>query len=461
MGLPVKKLVLSAIAVLSCVLAQQPISPTTIPAGTMGPDGAYRVGNGVTPPTALSRVAGVLPDLARQLRASGEVLVSVIVQAEGGLRDLQVVKAAGYGMDEKAVEAVRKWRFRAGMKDGKSVDVRVQVAVSFSLAPEENAWGAGPLLFDVSPGAKPPTLKTGSMPKPVRQSGDETVVLQFTINPSGDVSEVHAVHGESSASLPILIASISKWRFAPAVDGNTPVGATGKVLLIKGEDQFRYEVASAFRDTGSPEPKARVPPANTTSPPKVVAVPVKLRLEPEEATKQLLHRVGQVYPSEAKVAGIAGTVLLEITIGVDGDVTDVREIDGPKELIAAAIAAVKQGDTTPSCIVDVHGRRRPRSKFSSSCPSRKWVSLGAGVLPITSRYVALPETTLRQSPAAPTQRRCQRHRRASGRPNPCLVRRGWPPGHSGSETAIRPEKAAIGFLRAFGLICFYGRITRK
>jgi TonB family protein len=144
MGLPVKRFALAVIAALSCVLAQQPISPTTVPAGTMGPDGAYRVGNGVTPPTALSRVAGVLPDLAQRLRASGEVLVSVVVQADGVLRDLQVVKAAGYGMDEKAVEAVRKWRFRAGMKDGKPVDVRVQVAVSFSVAPEENAWGPVP-----------------------------------------------------------------------------------------------------------------------------------------------------------------------------------------------------------------------------------------------------------------------------------------------------------------------------
>src|SRR5690349_10378498 len=178
MGLPAKKVVLSAIGVLSCVLAQQPTSPTTIPAGTLGRDGAYRVGNGVTPPTTLSRVAGVLPELARHLRASGEVLVSLIVQADGALRDLQVVKAAGYGMDEKALEAVRKWRFRAGMKDGKPVDVRVQVAVSFSVAPEENAWAAGPLLFDISPGVTPPTLKLGSMPKPVRQSGDETVVLQ-------------------------------------------------------------------------------------------------------------------------------------------------------------------------------------------------------------------------------------------------------------------------------------------
>jgi TonB family protein len=355
MGLPVKKLALAVIAALPCLLAQQPISPATVPAGTMGPDGAYRVGNGVTPPTALSRVAAVLPDLARQLRASGEVILSVVVQADGGLRDFQVVKAAGYGMDEQALEAVGKWRFRAGVKDGKPVDVRVQVAVSFNVAPEENAWGAGPLHFDLPPGTKPPTLKSGSMPKPVRQSGDETVVLQFAIDPGGNVRDVDATQGENSASLPVLIANISKWRFSPALDGNTPVAATGRVLLIKGEDQFRYEVASAFRDTGRPEPKVRVPPTNATSPPTVMVVPVKIRLESEEAEKQIVHRVAPKYPPEAKVAAIQGTVLLEITIGADGSVTDVREIDGPAELIAAAIAAVKQWRYKPTIY-----RGRPR-----------------------------------------------------------------------------------------------------
>lgn len=348
MRVAVKTFPLTAMAALSCLLAQQPNPPATIPPGTIGPDGAYRVGNGVTPPTALTRVAGTIPDLARQLRASGEVLLSVVVQADGGLRDFQIVKSAGYGMDEKAIEAVHKWRFRAGLKDGSPVDVRVQVVVSFSVAPEENTWGAGPLLFDVNPGVKPPILKSASMPKAGRLSGDETVVLQFTVDTRGEVVDVRAVHGENVASVPVLIASISKWRFVPASDGNTSLPMTCKVLLIKGEDQFRYEAASAFRDTGNPEPKARVPSMNTSSTPTVTVVPVKIRLEPEEAVKQLVHQVSATYPPEAKVAGIEGVVVLEITIGVDGSVGDVREITGPKELVPAAVTAVKQWRYRPT-----------------------------------------------------------------------------------------------------------------
>lgn len=279
--------------------------------------------------------------------------MSLVVQTDGSMRDVQIIKSAGYGMDDKAIEAVRKWRFRPGTKEGKPVDVRIQVALSFSVAPEKNTWGAGPLLFEHSPGINLPILKSGSMPKAVRQSGDETVVLQFIVNSAGDVTDVHALQGENSTSLPVLIASVSNWKFAPTSDGNTSVSATGKVLLVKGEDQFRYEVASAFRDTGKPEPKAMVASTNTSSPPTAIVVPVKIRLEADEANKQLVHRVEPRYPPDAKAAGIEGKVILEVTIGIDGKVSDVREIMGPKELMPAAVAAVKQWEYSPTIF---HGR---------------------------------------------------------------------------------------------------------
>lgn len=353
MGTSLGRVIWIITVALASAFAQQPTPSAVVPPGTIGPDGAYRFGNGVAAPTAVSRVAGTLPDLARQLRASGEVLLSLVVQTDGSMRDVQIIKSAGYGMDDKAIEAVRKWRFRPGTKEGKPVDVRIQVALSFSVAPEKNTWGAGPLLFEHSPGINLPILKSGSMPKAVRQSGDETVVLQFIVNSAGDVTDVHALQGENSTSLPVLIASVSNWKFAPTSDGNTSVSATGKVLLVKGEDQFRYEVASAFRDTGKPEPKAMVASTNTSSPPTAIVVPVKIRLEADEANKQLVHRVEPRYPPDAKAAGIEGKVILEVTIGIDGKVSDVREIMGPKELMPAAVAAVKQWEYSPTIF---HGR---------------------------------------------------------------------------------------------------------
>lgn len=241
------------------LLAQQSNPPAAISPGVIGPDNAYRVGNGVTAPAALTRVAGTLPELARQLRASGEVLLSLVVQADGSMRDIQIVKSAGYGMDERAFEAVRKWRFRAGTKDRKPVDVRIQVALNFNVAPEANTWGAGPLVVDLHPGVKPPILKSGTMPKAVRQSGDETVVLQFVVSPSGDVADVHAVQGENSSSLAVLTASISKWKFEPASDGNISLPVTGRCCWSKVRISFDTKSHRLFVILGIPSRRRASP----------------------------------------------------------------------------------------------------------------------------------------------------------------------------------------------------------
>jgi len=52
---------------------------------------------------------------------------------DGMAKDIKVVKSLGYGLDEKAVEAVRKWRFEPAEKDGRPVAVQVNIEVSFRL----------------------------------------------------------------------------------------------------------------------------------------------------------------------------------------------------------------------------------------------------------------------------------------------------------------------------------------
>lgn len=306
-------------------------------------EGVYAIGNGVTSPKILTRAAPRIPELAQRMRAAGDVLLSLVVQADRTIRDIQVVRSVGYGMDEEAVETVRKWRFAPGTKDGVAVDVRIRAEVGFREAPDPHAWGAGPLVFDLPAGAKAPKLQSGSMPKAVREAGDETVAFQFTLNSQGEIVDMRPLQGEDSKSLRILMNSLSTWKFEPAPDIATPV--MGRVLLIKGEDQFRYKVSQAFREsnTATAEPLAVAVPS--PSPPKpssqIITVPVRLRLERNEATQLLVERVPAKYPEAAKRAGVQGNVLLAITIDKDGSVKDVKPIDGPPELVPAAVEAVK------------------------------------------------------------------------------------------------------------------------
>jgi len=72
-------------------------------------------------------------DEARRIKLSGKVLLKIIVDAKGVPSEIRVVQPLGFGLDEKAKEAVQNWRFRPGMKDGKAVPVEAVVEVSFRL----------------------------------------------------------------------------------------------------------------------------------------------------------------------------------------------------------------------------------------------------------------------------------------------------------------------------------------
>jgi TonB family protein len=95
--------------------------------------GVFRVGGGVSAPSVIVKVDPEYSEEARKAKYSGTVLLSVIVDHEGHARDIHVVKSLGMGLDEKAVEAVQKWKFKPGMKGGQAVNVRAQIEVNFRL----------------------------------------------------------------------------------------------------------------------------------------------------------------------------------------------------------------------------------------------------------------------------------------------------------------------------------------
>lgn len=95
--------------------------------------GVFRVGGGVSQPAVIYKVDPEYSEEARKAKYSGTVMLSVIVDAEGKARDIHVVKSLGMGLDEKAIEAVEKWKFRPGMKGGQPVNVRATIEVNFRL----------------------------------------------------------------------------------------------------------------------------------------------------------------------------------------------------------------------------------------------------------------------------------------------------------------------------------------
>lgn len=93
----------------------------------------YKVGNGVTPPKVLDKVEPEYSAEAKDAHIEGTVLLKVEIAPEGTAQNIEVVQGVGSGLNEKAVEAVKQWKFVPGMKDGEPVTVQAMIEVNFKL----------------------------------------------------------------------------------------------------------------------------------------------------------------------------------------------------------------------------------------------------------------------------------------------------------------------------------------
>ncbi len=248
-----------------------PTKQVPAPAGpdSTEPGNVERVGNGVSAPSVLAKVDPEYSEAGRRLHAQGTILLDIVIQPDGTARDFRVLKSLGYGLDEKAVEAVRKWRFKPGMKDGNAVPVRAHVEVNMRLVKGRlNTWYSGPMAFAPESGLVPPVAETGTMPNPDTDISDESVVLEFAVGSNGSVKNIHAIYGSASAS-GLLAASLSTWTFRPALKGNRSVEVLGRVRFVKGQG-----------DEAAKLPLVPPPSQSNPSEPDTAARPVGVNLTP-------------------------------------------------------------------------------------------------------------------------------------------------------------------------------------
>jgi protein TonB len=95
--------------------------------------GPYRPGSGIQPPRLLHEVPADYTESARQRGITGEVLLEIVVRRDGSVGEIKILKGLGEGLNDRAVQAVRQWRFAAAQRQGVPVDVIVEVAVEFRL----------------------------------------------------------------------------------------------------------------------------------------------------------------------------------------------------------------------------------------------------------------------------------------------------------------------------------------
>jgi TonB family protein len=99
--------------------------------GTGG--GIFKVGGGVSAPRAIFTPDPEYSEEARKAKYQGTCILWLIVGPDGRPRDIKIARTLGMGLDQKAIEAVRNWKFEPAMKDGRPVAVQINVEVNFRL----------------------------------------------------------------------------------------------------------------------------------------------------------------------------------------------------------------------------------------------------------------------------------------------------------------------------------------
>lgn len=95
----------------------------------------YKPGDGVTLPVVVSEKKPRYTPEAMRARIQGRAQMEIVVQQDGTVGEVRVTKSLDkeFGLDDEAVAAARLWRFKPGTKDGKPVNVRVTVEMTFTL----------------------------------------------------------------------------------------------------------------------------------------------------------------------------------------------------------------------------------------------------------------------------------------------------------------------------------------
>jgi TonB family protein len=103
--------------------------------GPGGPDlgGFNRGGGSLTAPVALYRPEPPYTEEARRAKLQGTVMLMIDIDIHGQAQNIRVVRSLGLGLDERAVEAVRTWRFKPAYRDGKPVMTTATIEVNFRL----------------------------------------------------------------------------------------------------------------------------------------------------------------------------------------------------------------------------------------------------------------------------------------------------------------------------------------
>ncbi len=250
---------------------------------------------------AVKKVPPVYPMAAKKAGIQGIVKLGVTVAKDGSVSNLKVVSGPTE-LVEAALEAVKQWRYTP------SDEVRVTtVDINFTLAKTGSGQASQQAAKETEhvlvTTVEPITRVQPVYPIEAKKAGIEgEVVLRTTIAKDGSVSHLDVVSGNPLLVKPALDA-VQRWRYKPSVTGTIVTAVTINFTLAKDGATATVVPDQSTAKTFSSGDSGVTPPV-------------------------AIYKPDPPYTKEARAAKIQGTVELQIIVGVDGSVTDVKSIQG-------------------------------------------------------------------------------------------------------------------------------------
>jgi len=97
------------------------------------PEGPIHVGGDVQAPVKTFAPQPQYTEIARKARIQGVVIVQAIIDKQGNVTNVKVLKGLPMGLDNAAVDTIKTWKFEAATLNGKPVDVYYNLTVNFTL----------------------------------------------------------------------------------------------------------------------------------------------------------------------------------------------------------------------------------------------------------------------------------------------------------------------------------------
>jgi TonB family protein len=188
-------------------------------------------------PAVLSRTDPKYSEEARKAGVETMVLATLVVREDGTPTKIRIARGAGFGLDEKAVEAIEAWHFKPSMRGNLPVPMFATVEVNFRLLNADHKNQIARLNFTLPPGASRPELTSGEIPANPSTPGDQFLRIRLQVSADGTPANFAVLESSDGNWEKAVLHKLQSWRFRPSMLGGTAVEAEGVFELTRGRER--------------------------------------------------------------------------------------------------------------------------------------------------------------------------------------------------------------------------------